>query len=174
MEKLHVPRIDGSLRKAMESRGIKINDKMTPVSVKKAIIKYMDEHTVIHLGTCSNNIPRVTPIEFRNKGLRIYLFSEGGVKINNIKKNPKVSASIANHYDRKSDYFSSRGIQLWGKAKVYGKDENRKIFLECIKLMGIKEKSLPPLYPYKIIVIEPEKIRYQDARNGYWFVTWEK
>ena len=63
---------------------------------------------------------------------------------------------------------------MWGKAYVYTRDTNLKEFRQCIKLMGINEKTLPTNYPFKVIVIELNKIRYTDARNGYWFVTWSR
>jgi len=174
MEKINISKVDGNLKKAMKANGIKLKKNLTPAKVKKDIIKYLDENTVLHLGTCFNNNPRVTPIEFRNKGLKIYIFSEGGVKFRNLKASTKVSLSVASHYDRKKDYFSSRGLQMWGKAHVHTRDTNIKEFRQCLKLMGINEKTLPTIYPFRVIVIDLHKIRYTDARNGYWFTTWSR
>ena len=174
MEKIVVSKLDKNVEQAMSAKGVKLKKNLTPAKVKKDIIKYLDENTVCHLATSYNNNPRVTPIEFRNKGLRIYIFSEGGVKFRNLKQNSKVSVSVASRYDRKKDYFSSRGLQMWGKASVYTRETNIKEFRQCVKLMGINEKSLPAKYPFKVIAIDLDKIRYTDARHGYWFVTWSK
>ncbi|RMF97117.1 MAG: hypothetical protein D6734_02790 [Candidatus Schekmanbacteria bacterium] len=174
MEKILLSKVDKNVEMAMKAKGVKLKKNLTPDKVKKDIIKYLNENTVLHLATCYNNNPRVTPIEYRNDGLKIYIFSEGGVKFRNLKQNPKVSVSIASPYNRKKDYFSSRGLQMWGKAKVYTKESNIEEFRKCIKLMGIDEKKLPTNYPFKVIVIELDKIRYTDPRNGYWFVTWSK
>lgn len=174
MGKINISKIDDSLKRAFKANGVKLKEKLTPAKVKKDIIKYLDENTVLHLGTCFNNNPRVTPIEYRNEGLKIYIFSEGGVKFRNLKTNSNVSLSVASHYDRKKDYFSSRGLQMWGKSRVHTKGTNLKEFRHCLKLMGINEKTLPTNYPFKVIVIDLQKIRYTDARNGYWFITWNR
>ena len=110
----------------------------------------------------------------KNKGMTIYLFSEGGVKITNIKNNPRVSLSIASPYNRQKDYFGSKGVQVWGKAYVYTKKDNPEKYKECLEVMKIKEEMLPDDYSFKVIIIEPEKVKYMAARNGYWAVTWEK
>ena len=175
MSKIHVPRIKESLKKAMEASGVKLKENLTPEIAEQDIIKYLDENNVLHLATVSrNNEPRATPIEYKNKGMTIYLFSEGGVKITNIKNNPRVSLSIASPYNRQKDYFGSKGVQVWGKAYVYTKKDNPEKYKECLEVMKIKEEMLPDDYSFKVIIIEPEKVKYMAARNGYWAVTWEK
>jgi len=175
MSKISVPKITAGLKKAMEATGIRLKENLTPEKVEQAIIEYLDENNVLHLATVSkDNEPRATPIEYRNKGMTIYLFSEGGTKITNIKNNPKVSFSVASPYNRHKDYFGSRGVQAWGKAYVYTKKDNPEIFKECLDIMKINEDMLPGDYLFKVIKIEPERVKYMDARKGYWAVTWIK
>ena len=175
MSKISAPKVTGSLKKAMEASGVRLKGNLAPEKVEQAIIEYLNENNVLHLATVSkDNESRATPIEYRNKGMIIYLFSEGGTKITNIKNNPRVSLSIASPYNRHKDYFGSRGIQIWGKAYVYTKKENPEVFKECLNVMKIDEHSLPGDYLFKVIRIEPERAKYMDARKGYWSVTWIK
>ena len=175
MAKISVPKINEGLKKAMEASGVKLKKNLTPEIVERDIIKYLDENNVLHLATISrNNKPRATPIEYKNNGMTIYLFSEGGVKISNIKHNPSISLSIASPYNRQKDYFGSKGVQVWGKAYVYTKKDNPEKYKESLEAMKIKETSLPDDYSFKVIIIEPDKVKYMAARNGYWGVTWEK
>lgn len=175
MAKISFPKVTGGLKKAMEASGVRLKENLTSEKVEQAIIEYLDENNVLHLATVSkDNEARATPIEYRNKGLTIYLFSEGGTKITNIKNNPKVSVSIASPYNRHKDYFGSRGLQIWGKAHVYTKKENPDVFKECLSVMKIDENMLPVDFLFKVIKIEPERAKYMDARKGFWSVTWIK
>ena len=175
MAKISAPKVTGGLKKAMEASGVRLKENLTSEKVEQAIIEYLDENNVLHLATVSKDSePRATPIEYRNKGLTIYLFSEGGIKIINIKNNPKVSVSIASPYNRHKDYFGSRGLQIWGKAHVYTKKENPDVFRECLSVMQINENMLPSDFLFKVIKIEPDRGKYMDARKGYWSVSWIK
>jgi len=46
------------------------------------------------LGTCVDNEPRVTPIDFFNEGMTVWIAGQPGGKIANIMRNPKVSVGI--------------------------------------------------------------------------------
>src|SRR3989338_2355607 len=163
MAKISAPKVTGGLKKAMEASGVRLKENLTSEKVEQAIIEYLDENNVLHLATVSKDSePRATPIEYRNKGLTIYLFSEGGIKIINIKNNPKVSVSIASPYNRHKDYFGSRGLQMWG---------NPDVFRECLSVMQINENMLPSDFLFKVIKIEPDRGKYMDARKGFWSVT---
>ena len=173
MARIAVTRPSDRLKNALEKVGIKLKENLTPESVEKAISDFIVENNVLHLATSRNNIPRCTPLEYKHKGgLNLYVFSEGGAKIAFMRENPNVAVSIASPYEPKKNFFGARGLQIWGKAKIYARFKEKDEFKATVKELGIDETRFPPEINFKIIVIEPEKIKYRDTRNGYRGVTW--
>ncbi len=70
------------------------------------------------LATCSNDVPRATPIEYHSKGTTIYFIGEPGTKLRNIANNPNVSIGIFQQY---TNWDSVKGAQITGKAKIISK-----------------------------------------------------
>ena len=89
--------------------------KLTDEELKKKIEQFLYRNRICALSTCYNNSPRSTPVRYRNKGLSIYIVTEGGGKIRNIIKNPSVSVSLFGEY---SGFQSVKGLQVWGKAEI--------------------------------------------------------
>jgi nitroimidazol reductase NimA-like FMN-containing flavoprotein (pyridoxamine 5'-phosphate oxidase superfamily) len=143
--------------------------RLTQEELKKKIIDFLDEHVICTLATCSENVPRSTPVRYRNRGLTIYVLAEGGMKVKNIRENPRVSVSLYGHY---TGFQSVRGLQLWGKAEVLTAEdgeaysEARKIVnvegREDLKEIGIKEIR-PDMKAIKITV---ERARYLSFPEG--------
>ncbi len=161
--------------------GIKIKQYKAPASFERDLKKYLKRNHVLHLSTCKENTPRSTPLEYRINGLTFYILSEKGGKFINLKNNKKVSFSIAEPYNSEDDYWGYKGMQAWGTAKVYYRNENPKQFKEALKKMGIAKslkrlglKDLPPHINYKIIEITPDKIKYGNPREGVFRVTWQR
>jgi hypothetical protein len=87
------------------------------------------------LATCRNNHPRATTLDFFNEGLTLYIFGEPGGKIANIRANPKVSAAI---YEQPLDHSKTqKALQIWGKATLISRKNNKKLFEEKIEKWGL-------------------------------------
>jgi nitroimidazol reductase NimA-like FMN-containing flavoprotein (pyridoxamine 5'-phosphate oxidase superfamily) len=142
--------------------------KLSKDELRECITNFLRENCICTLATCSNNIPRSTIVRYRSKDLTIYVLTEGGGKIKNIRENPKVSASICGEY---SGFQSVKGLQVWGKAEIIDpKDtekyaETRKILnpedREDLKNAGIN--NIPDMY---IIKIDIERARYLNFSEG--------
>lgn len=144
-------------------------------------MKFLKRNNILHLSTCKNNIPRTTPLEYRLDGFTFYILSEGGGKFNNLKVNNSVSFSIAEPYDPEKDFWGAKGLQVWGKAKVYSRKTDLHRFENVLKKMKVSEalkkmgqKELPPQFNYRIIEITPNKMKYGNVREGVYNVTWER
>ncbi len=149
---------------------LKINKKhLSPDELKKAIIAFLEENVICTLATCSNNIPRSTPVRYRSRGLTLYILAEGGMKIKNIRENPRVSVSLYGAY---SGFQSVKGLQLWGTASIINPDEGDSYReaegivdlagREDLKNLGI-EKIQHNMKAIKIVV---ERARYLNIAEG--------
>ena len=123
----------------------------TRQEIEKEIIKFLDEHsskradpsqsgsglsfgTPCALGTSRDNMPRVTPIDFYNEGLTLWILGDPGEKLADIRSNPNVSVGIYTHTDRSKE---NRSIRLWGKASLVTYREQKELFMEVITRLGI-------------------------------------
>jgi hypothetical protein len=149
---------------------LKINKKLlSPDELKKAIIAFLEENVICTLATCSNDIPRSTPVRYRSRGLTLYILAEGGMKIKNIRENPWVSVSLYGAY---SGFQSVKGLQLWGTASIINPDEGDSYReaegivdlagREDLKNLGI-EKIQHNMKAIKIVV---ERARYLNIAEG--------
>jgi nitroimidazol reductase NimA-like FMN-containing flavoprotein (pyridoxamine 5'-phosphate oxidase superfamily) len=136
---------------------------------------------VLHLSTCRGDTARSTPLEYRFHGMKFYILSEGGVKFENLKHNKHVSFSIAEPYNSEEDYFSYKGIQAWGTAKIYSQKKQPKQFAAALKKMKLGKtlknlgmKELPPQFNYRIIEVTPDRIKYGNPREGIFRTTWQR
>jgi hypothetical protein len=84
-----------------------------------------------------------------------------------MKRSKKVSFSIAEPYDSEEGYWTYKGMQAWCTAKIYSRSKNPKQFAEAVKKTDLKKslqklglKELPPHINYRIIELEPDKIKY--------------
>jgi len=181
MAKIKQQKVPSSILPVLKKAGIKIKDFKSVEAFEKVLMKFLKRNNVLHLATCRNNLPRSTPLEYRLHGFTFYIFSEGGNKFNNLKVNKNVAFSIAEPYHPKEDFWGAKGVQAWGKAKVYSRKTNPRKFEEALKKMKVYEsikkmglKSLPPQFNYRVIEITPDKIRYGNLREGVFKVTWER
>jgi uncharacterized protein YhbP (UPF0306 family) len=181
MPKVKQPKFPSMLLPLLKKEKIKLKTFKSAKAFEKVLLKFLKEQNVLHLCTCKNNLPRATPIEYRLHGLTFYILSEGGGKFNNLKVNNNVSFSIAAPYDSNKDYWGAKGVQVWGKAKVYSMKTNPRRFKDALKKMKVYEtmkkmgmKDLPPQINYRIIEITPDRINYGNLREGIYHVTWMK
>ena len=123
----------------------------TKEEIEKEIIKYLDENsskkadpsdshegikpgTPCALGTSKDNIPRVTPIDFYNDGLTLWMTGDPGEKLTTIRSNPTVSVGIYTRPDRSKE---NRSIMLKGKASLITYLEQKDLYMEVITKLGI-------------------------------------
>lgn len=169
------------MKEVFRRSGIKIKRYSSAVSFERDFKQFIRRNHVLHLSTCSSASPRSTPLEYRCSGLTFYILSEGGGKFANLKKNKKVSFSIAEPYNSEDDYWSYKGLQAWGRAKVYTRTENPKKFENALKKMGVSRslkrlglKELPPGVNYRVIEIVPDRIKYGNPREGVFRTSWRR
>ena len=181
MPKLKQQPVPDVIKPFYKKEGIKIKAYKSPASFQKILEKFIARNQVLHLCTSKKDRPRSTPLGYLSQGLTVFILSEGGGKFNNLKTNKHVSFSIAEPYDLKKDFFGDKGIQAWGKAKVYSIRQNPEQFREALRKMNIKKgasvlkpEDLPSIFHYRIIEITPDKIRYRNAREGVFNATWKK
>jgi general stress protein 26 len=131
------------------------------------ISDFLKTRPVCVIATCSDSMPRASTVEFFPIGLSVYILTEGGREIENIKKNPQVSVAISDEF---TDWESLRGVQITGGADIGTKGSA--IFEEGLeayrKRKGKKDASLPDFM--NVIKIIPVQIEYIDTKlekKGY-------
>ncbi|MCX8043010.1 MAG: pyridoxamine 5'-phosphate oxidase family protein [Desulfobacterota bacterium] len=176
----HTP-VPAPLAAVFKKENIRLRTFKSVGAFERALQKFLKRNHVLHLSTCSGNQPRSTPLEFRSCGMTFYILSEGGGKFENLRKNHRVSFSIAEPYNSEEDYWSYKGVQAFGTARVYSRKENPKEFHEALKKMKIGKvlkrlgmKELPAAFNYRIIEITPDRLKYGNPREGIYWVHWQK
>ncbi len=143
--------------------------KLTPEELERKALRFLDRYVVGTLATCSDGIPRSTPVRYRNDGFTVYVLTEGGGKLHNIQKNSNVSFSIFGNY---SGIQSVRGLQMWGKAEIFSpKDEDT--YTKAFELMKLSEREdlkkagVPDIQPGMFIIkINTERAKYLSFPEG--------
>lgn len=181
MSRLIIPTANQNERAMFERLGIKLIENMSVEEFEALVVDYLNSHNVLNLATCRNNEPRCTTLEYFNNGLFVYIFSEGGGKILNIKENPLVSYTVNDPYHPEVDFFGAVGLQVWGRASIFKRfddparaEQIRRYFRgdEALRRQGLSEMAQK--VNYNIITIEPLRIRYLDLRRGFRNVVWQK
>ena len=123
----------------------------TKEEIEKEILRFLDESSskkadpsdpywgtkpgiACALGTSKDNIPRVTPIDFYNDGLTLWILGDPGGKLVNIRANPNVAVGI---YTRMDHSVENRSIQLWGKASLITLENDKELFMEMVTESGV-------------------------------------
>jgi len=181
MAKIKQPKAPSFVLPVFKQAGVKIKKFESSAAFEKVLMKFLKRNNVLHLSTSRNNIPRTTPIEYRLDGFTFYMLSEGGSKFNNLKVNNTVSFSIAETYHPEKDFWGAKGLQAWGKAKVYSKKTDPRRFDNALKKMKVYESlkkmgqnELPPQINFRVIEITPDRMKYGNVREGVYSVTWER
>jgi len=152
--------------------------KLTREELEKEIINYLNINNVCVLCTASKDgIPRATAVDYKNDGMTLYIMTEGGRKIDNIRENPKVALSI---YSPHKGMRSVRGINYEGEAKIYTLQDKAEImkafelFKEDIEQFKKEMKGInpPPKELMKLIKITPKRVRYICFAKGIGEMEW--
>lgn len=128
--------------------------------LEQMISRFMRTQGMCVLATCSGEEPRASAVEFFPSGTTLYILTEGGRKVENIKKNPRVSVAIHTQF---TGWDSIKGIQMTGKAEIAKTgskafDEGAEAYR---KRRGLKGVSIPSFM--NIIKITPSRIEYLDT-----------
>ena len=87
---------------------------MKPDDLRRHIKNFLSSNRYGSLGTCMNDIPRSSPVQyFLGQDLEIYILSAGGTKFQYIKHNPNVCLLVNTQY---TNYTRIEGVQIFGKA----------------------------------------------------------
>ncbi len=181
MAKIIVPGSNEREKALLKKLNITLIESITEQELERAVIEYLNSHNVLHLATCRDNEPRSTPLEYFNNGLTVYILSEGGGKFANLKANPNVSYSICDPYNPVEDMLGATGLQVWGSASTFKKNDDLAKFeqiykysrnAEALKKHGIDQMASS--VNFHVITIGPLKIRYLNMRRGFRNILWEK
>ena len=75
----------------------KITRKLNREELEARILDFFKEQTMCTICTSKKDEPRGTPLEFFNKEMNLYMIADPGVKIRNIRANPRVCVSMYNN-----------------------------------------------------------------------------
>lgn len=78
---------------------LKITKKLPPDELKARILDFFKEQTMCTICTSKDDEPRGTPLEYFNKDMNLYIIADPGVKVRNIRANPRVCVSMYNNLD---------------------------------------------------------------------------
>lgn len=90
------------------------------------------------LGTCVDSQPRVTPVDFFNEGITIWIAGEPGGKIANIMRNPRVSIGI---YEPVNHRIEQKSLQVWGRAELINIKNDPQEFKKRMTVFGLNEAA---------------------------------
>ena len=181
MTKLIVPRASRRGKVIYKKQNIKLINSITEKEFEDVVVQYLNQHNMLHLATCRDNEPRSTSLEYFNNGMTVYIFSEGGGKFANLKVNNRVSYSICDPYNPAEDFYAASGLQVWGIASAFKKNDDPEKYrqirkysrnTESLKKQGLDQAA--ESFNFNVITIEPQKIRYLNLRQGYRNIVWKK
>ncbi len=130
--------------------------------LKNKISIFLEKRKVLVLCTCSNNIPRATPMDYytEENSFNIYVGPAPGRKIKNIEDNPNISIGI---YTPMSE-GKIQGMQITasGKENLVFLKEGDEEFKKAQKIVRGKRKLILKIIPEKI-----ELLDYDFLKKGY-------
>ena len=142
------------------------------------IISFLDKKQAVCLGTCgADGVPRISVTDYVNDGLTIYIYTEGGKKLDNLRQNKQVALGLGNSG---RTWRSVRGVNIQGVADVFTDDdpeyaEGMKLFkpvFESIEEeLGIKIDF--PKGMRRIIRVTPTRMVYYHNAKGISNAHWE-
>ncbi|MFX1281299.1 MAG: pyridoxamine 5'-phosphate oxidase family protein [Promethearchaeota archaeon] len=138
------------------------NQRMPEDELKKEIRDYLDKRKVLVLCTCSNNIPRATPMDFytEKNSFNIYVGPAPGRKVKNIEDNPNISIGIYTPLSEKK--IQGMQISASGRDRLVFLRKGDEEFEKVQKIVRGRRKLLLKIIPEKI-----ELLDYDFAKKGY-------
>jgi len=137
---------------------------MPEEELKKEIRDFLEKRKIIVLCTCSNNVPRATPMDFymdkKSDDFNIYVGPAPGRKVKNIEENPIVSIGIYTPMD--TGKIQGMQITASGKERLIFLKEGDDDFEKAKKIVRGKRNLLLKIIPEKI-----ELLDYDFIKKGY-------
>lgn len=136
--------------------------KMPEEELRREVRKFLDERKELVLCTCSNNIPRATPIDFytEKEGFNIYVGLAPGRKVKNIEENPVVSIGIYAPMD--TGKIQGMQITATGRERLIFLREGDEGYDEALKVVRRRRDLILKIIPEKI-----ELLDYDFSKRGY-------
>jgi len=138
--------------------------RMPEEELKKEIRDFLEKRKVLVLCTCSNNIPRATPMDFymdkNSEDFNLYVGPAPGRKLKNMEENPKISIGIYTPMD--TGKIQGMQITASGRERLIFMKEGDEGFKEAQKIVRGRRKLLLKIYPEKI-----ELLDYDFIKKGY-------
>ena len=132
---------------------------MDSQELKENILTFLKGHKEGSLGTCLNNIPRSSPVQyFVGEDMDIYIISAGGDKFKAIAQNPNVCLLVNTGY---INYRQIKGVQVFGKATT--SLDNPNLVEEAKRFHPTPYEIDHERNNIKIIKIKPMEIVYLDS-----------
>jgi general stress protein 26 len=128
--------------------------------LQRLITEFLQTQIMCVLATCGEKEPRASAVEFFPDGLTLYILTEGGRKIDNLKKNPRVSVAV---YTQFLGWDNIKGLQIAGTAGLGA--SRSAIFREGVRAYRRRRGRKDALVPnvLKVIKIIPDEIEYLDT-----------
>ncbi len=137
---------------------------MPEEELKKEIREFLEKRKIIVLCTCSDNVPRATPMDFymdkKSDDFNIYVGPAPGRKVKNIEENPKVSIGI--YTPMNTGKIQGMQITASGKERLIFLREGDDDFEKAQKIVRGRRKILLKIIPEKI-----ELLDYDFIKKGY-------
>ena len=138
--------------------------KMPESELKEEIRNFLQIRKALVLCTCSNNVPRATPMDFymekSQDNFNIYVGLAPGRKVKNIEENPIVSIGIYTPMD--TGKIQGLQITATGEERLKFLRENDEGFEEAQKIVRGKRTLILRVVPEKI-----EMLDYDFVKRGY-------
>jgi len=137
---------------------------MPEEELKKEMRDFLEKRKIIVLCTCSDNVPRATPMDFymdkKSDDFNIYVGPAPGRKVKNIEENPIVSIGIYTPMD--TGKIQGMQITASGKERLIFLKEGDDDFEKTQKIVWGRRKLLLKIIPEKI-----ELLDYDFIKKGY-------
>ena len=132
--------------------------------LKKEIRDFLEKRKIIVLCTCSDNVPRATPMDFymdkKSDDFNIYVGPAPGRKVKNIEENPIVSIGIYTPMD--TGKIQGMQITASSRERLIFLREGDDDFEKAQKIVRGKRNLLLKIIPEKI-----ELLDYDFIKKGY-------
>ncbi len=137
---------------------------MTEKEITSEIREFLNTRKALVLCTCSNNMPRATPMDFymenSEENFNIYVGLAPGRKVKNIEENPIVSIGIYTPMD--TGKIQGMQITASGKERLIFLREGDDDFENAQKIVRGKRNLILKIIPDKI-----ELLDYDFIKKGY-------
>ncbi len=137
---------------------------MPEEELKKEIRDFFEKRKIIVLCTCSNNVPRATPMDFymdkKSDDFNMYVGPAPGRKVKNIEENPIVSIGIYTPMD--TGKIQGMQITASGKERLIFLREGDDDFEKAQRIVRGKRNLILKIIPEKI-----ELLDYDFIKKGY-------